>query len=143
MNANNYHVVIVITGEKILKEKNSFQLIVELEELFYAHYLLASFIDSSEHETNGTSKVIHLNRLQSKDQLELDKHLKLSDLLICIGLNEKQSQSVRNYFKLTPSDCSVFEINDEESFLDLEVEQVLLNTSFTESIKDMIHILKD
>ena len=141
MRENNYHVVIVITGETVLTDQDSFKLLVDLEELFYAHYLMASFIDTPEHEEAGTSKVIHINQSKHKDQIELEKHLKLADLIVCVGLNKSQSELMKKYFDLAPSDCSLFEINDEESFLYLGAEKTLLNLSFSHSIQKIMNIL--
>lgn len=114
MNAQNYHVVIVITGQKILKNQSSFELLVEFEELFYAHFLLATFIDSKEHEEKGVSKVIHLNNKDPKDQKELEKHLKLADLVVCVGLSEKEEQFLQASFEWLPTDSQIIKIEDEK-----------------------------
>jgi len=113
MNAKNYHVVIVITGQKILKEQTSFELLVEFEELFYAHFLLVTFLDSLEHEEKGASKVIHLNKKDSKDQKELEKHAKLADLVVCVGLSDKEKESLQMFFEGLPTDSQIIKIEDE------------------------------
>lgn len=115
MNAENYHVVIVITGHHILQKPENFKLIAEFEDLFYAHFLLVTYLDSIEHEENGSSKVIHLGRRELKDQKELEKHLKLADLVVCVGLDKKEKEGLQTFFDLLPTDSLLISLEDQES----------------------------
>lgn len=142
MSEKNYHVVIVITGQKLLGDKDSFLLLSEFEELFYAHYLLLTYIDSDEHEKAGTSKVLHLNDGSPKVRLEFEKHLKLADLVVCVGLNKEESNRLEHCFELLPSDCSIFELSDKEGFFKDLATHSYLNQSISNSIKNIINILQ-
>lgn len=114
MNAENYHVVIVITGHYILQTPENFKLLAEFEELFYAHFLLATFLDSIQHEENGSSKVIHLGKKDPKDQKELEKHLKLADLVVCVGLDKRENEGLQAFFELLPTDSLLVSLEDQE-----------------------------